>query len=190
MRARTALVALATGAFAISGHTSARAQVDLTSTTTAAESTTTTAALVATSSLALTVPVTANLSTGIGAGGGPLVATLGTVAVVDSGGIVPRAWTATVSATDFTTGGGASTIPKALVAYASGPAASVTAGATAVPGQPDVSAPTPLQTPVVAFSGTGTTVESTVMWNPTLVITFPPNLVAGEYQGTITHSVA
>lgn len=188
MRGRRLLVALAVGAFATSGYASASAQIDLTTTT---ESTTTTAAAqLATSSLALTVPGTANLSTGIGAGAGPLVASLGTVAVIDSGGVVSRVWTATVSATDFTTGAGASTIPKALVAYASGPATSVTAGAVAVPGQPDVAFPVALETAVVAFEGTGTTVESTVTWNPTLVITFPPNLVAGEYQGTITHSVA
>lgn len=160
-------------------------------TTTESTTTTTTAAPVAaSSSLAMTMPASANLSTGISAGGGPLVAALGTVTVVDSGGVVPRTWAATVSSTDFVTGAGASTIPKALVGYASGPATSVSTGAVAVPGQPDVALPVALATPIVAFTGTGATLETSVSWNPTLVVTFPPNLVAGEYQGTITHSVA
>ena len=71
--------------------------------------------------LSITVPASANLGSAA-AGAASLNGTLGNVTVTDQrGGLLPL-WTATVTATDFTTGGGSADekVVKANVSYASG----------------------------------------------------------------------
>ncbi|MER6176391.1 hypothetical protein [Streptosporangium sp. NPDC001681] len=139
--------------------------------------------------LSITVPASANL--GSGAAGGTISASLGTVTVVDSRGGMPT-WTATVSATNFTTGGGspAQTITKADVSYWSGPATGSSGGGNRTPGQATAAQAVPLSASVTAFSGRKALgVTNSTSWGPTLVVTLA-TAVTGAYTGVITHSVA
>ncbi|GIH48211.1 hypothetical protein SAMN05421833_10851 [Microbispora rosea] len=139
--------------------------------------------------LTITVPGSVNL--GSGARGGTLSASMGTVTVADSRGGVPP-WTATVSATNFTTGSGTptQTITTANVAYWSGPVTASSGPGTRNPGQATAAGRVALTSPVVAFSGRKQAVPMSTSWQPTVVITIPSNTAAGVYTGTITHSVA
>ncbi|WP_432870723.1 hypothetical protein [Microbispora rosea] len=139
--------------------------------------------------LTITVPGSVNL--GSGARGGTLSASMGTVTVADSRGGLPP-WTATVSATNFTTGSGTptQTVTTANVAYWSGPVTASSGPGTRNPGQATAAGRVALTSPVVAFSGRKQAVPMSTSWQPTLVITVPSNTAAGVYTGTITHSVA
>jgi hypothetical protein len=59
-----------------------------------------------------------------------------------------------------------------------------------VPGQPDASSARSLALPRVAFSAVASAGGTSATWNPGLVIVLPSTAVAGQYHGTITHSVA
>jgi hypothetical protein len=139
--------------------------------------------------LTITVPDTAAL--GGAAPGGTISASLGTVTVTDNRpGIA--GWTATVSATTFTTGGGtpAQTISNSAVAYWSGPATASSGGGVRTPGQPTAAQRVPLSGTVTAFTASKAVGTTLTNWAPTLVITIPSSAVAGTYTGTITHAVA
>lgn len=142
--------------------------------------------------VSITAPTSAPLGT-VAPGSTTLSAPLGTVKVTASGilGLFPS-FTATVTSTTFTTGGAttAETIPKTSIAYWSGPVTASSGAQTAVPGQLTALQAVPLSTPKTAFASTGTVLTITTSWNPTIVITIPPNAVAGPYTGTITHSAA
>lgn len=141
--------------------------------------------------LSITVPSSANL--GSGAAGDTISASLGEVTVVESrpGN---RNWTATVSATDFTTGSGlpAQTITKANVSYWSGQITDSSGTGNRIPGQPTAAQRVPLSTSVTAFKGSKGPgqAELSTTWEPTLVITIPAAAATGTYTGVITHSVA
>ncbi|MEU7915371.1 hypothetical protein [Microbispora bryophytorum] len=139
--------------------------------------------------LTITVPGSVNL--GSGSRGGTISASMGTVTVTDSRGGIPP-WTATVSATNFTTGSGtpAQTITTANIAYWSGPVTASSGVGTRNPGQPTAASRVTLTSPVVAFSGRKQATPMSTSWQPTLVITIPSSAAAGVYTGTITHSVA
>jgi hypothetical protein len=139
--------------------------------------------------LTITVPTSVNF--GAGSRGGSISASLGTVTVVDSRGGIPP-WTATVSTSDFTLSGSpAQIIPKANIAYWSGPATVSTGGGTRVPGQATAAQKVTLSSSAIAFSGRKTAVvPQTTAWEPTIVITIPSSAVSGNYNGTIIHSVA
>ncbi|GIH61028.1 hypothetical protein [Microbispora siamensis] len=139
--------------------------------------------------LTITVPGSVNL--GSGARGGTISASMGTVTVSDSRGGIPS-WTATVSATNFTTGSGTptQTITTANVFYWSGPVTASSGVGTRNPGQPTAANRVALASPVTAFSGRKQATPMSTSWQPTLVITIPSNATAGVYTGTITHSVA
>ena len=134
--------------------------------------------------LTITAPATAAL--GSAAPGGTLSAALGTVQVTDGRGFGAD-WTATVSATDFTTGDStpAETIPAANATYTitspttTGPATFTHATTITLSGTP--------QTVITATSVDGNT---TVTWNPAIQITIPPAAIGGAYTATITHSVS
>lgn len=142
---------------------------------------------------ALLAPVvTAPASANIGAAqpGNTTTVQMGQVKVTSSG--VMR-WTATVSATNFTTGAGSpgQTIARGNLSYWSGPIVTKTGPGTPVPGQPTSADKVPLDTARTAFMySTVNTNSSTVIWQPTLVMTVPASAVAGTYTGTVTHSVA
>lgn len=137
----------------------------------------------------ISLPSTAAL--GSAAPGGTVSAAVGSVTVSDGRGLATSTWTATVSATSFTTGGGtaAETITTSNVSYWSGPATSTNGTVTASPGQSDASARQTLGSSRSAFASTGNGNSST-SWSPTVVITIPAAAVAGTYTGTVTHSVA
>lgn len=141
--------------------------------------------------LAITVPTSSNLGSA-SITSASLSSQLGTVTVSDDRKL-GLSWTATVSCTDFKTGGGTApeTIPKVFLSYWSGPATATSGLSVAVPGQLTASLATNLGTSRTAFSATGIAlVTNSASWNPTLIVNVPAGIVAGTYTGTITHSVA
>lgn len=141
--------------------------------------------------LSITVPATASLgSRAVGAG--TLTADLGTVTVTNSALI--GTWTATVLATDCTTGGGSANeaISRAALSYWSGPA-TATSGSVSVatPGQATALQAVSLSTSRTAFTAlTIDPLSGSVSWQPTLSVTIPAASVAGTYTCVVTHSVA
>ncbi|XVQ85665.1 hypothetical protein ACQP2K_43945 [Microbispora siamensis] len=140
--------------------------------------------------LEITVPGSVNL--GSGPAGGSISASMGTVTVTDTRGGNPP-WTATVTATNFTTGAGSpsETIPNSDIAYWSGPVTAASGAGTRSPGQLTAAQSVPLSSAVTAFSGhkTGEDLYS-VSWAPTLVVTIPAAAAPGVYTGVVTHSVS
>lgn len=132
-------------------------------------------------------------SKALGAGGpnGTITSQLGAVTVSDARGALNGSWTAAVSATDFTTGGGtAETIPKANVSYWSGLATASSGIGVFTPGQATAANAQALGVSRTAFSATAVTGNNSVTWNPTIVVNVPAAAVAGDYAGVITHSVS
>ena len=119
--------------------------------------------------LTITVPASAALPSA--SPGGTTAAKLGTVTVTDNRGTATASWTATVTATTFTTGGGTApeTIPLTRTAYWSGPATATTGTGTLTPGQPNAAAAVNLTAPRTAFSLTGGSPVNSASWNPTLL---------------------
>ena len=136
--------------------------------------------------LTITVPSATNLGT-VTAGTTSITHQLGAVTVDTF--LVPLSWTATVTATNFTTGTGPSTvtIPKASIRYSPGAVTASSGVAVRTPGAPSQSLSGVV--PVTAYTAVAV-VSSSTTWNPTIVIAIPTASVAGTYTGTITHSVA
>ena len=149
---------------------------------------TTTTFTLAGNGIAVSVPATANLSSAASTliGVTSLSGSLGSISVSDSRGGLAVAWTATVSSTDFTTGGGGTnkTITNTNVGYTPGTVTGTGIGVAA--GTPAPSLAT--SAPVVA--ATGVTGAESASWNPTVTVTVPSNVIAGTYTGTLTHSVS
>jgi hypothetical protein len=92
---------------------------------------------------------------------------------------------ATVTSTNFTTGGATATetVLASDVTYWSGPATPPTTGSgTFTPGQVNAAAAVPLSTavPVTAFTHTGGTGNNAALWNPTLDVAVPLANQAGS----------
>jgi alpha-tubulin suppressor-like RCC1 family protein len=140
--------------------------------------------------LTITVPSAAALPSV--APGNAATAQLGPVTVTDSRGLGTASWTATVTATPFTTGTGITlvTIPLSQVTYWSGRATATSGSGTFTPGQPAAASAVSLSTPAVAFTLTGGSGVNSASWDPTLSIAVPVSAVAGTYTATITHSVS
>lgn len=140
--------------------------------------------------LGLSITVPASVSLGSAAPGGTITAYLGPVKVDDTG--VVANWTATVTATNFTTGAGApaQTIAKGSVSYWSGPFTAKTGTGTATPGQATAAQAQSLSASRTAFTLAGGLLVTSVTWNPTLIVSVPASAVGGAYTGTVTHSVA
>ena len=119
-------------------------------------------------------------------------AQLGAVTVTDSRGGLNGAWTATVSSSDFVTDEAASsnTIAKANVEYMSGPVVP-TGGAATVAGT-GLGGLVPVALDVARTAAEASSIIGAVSasWDPTVTVTVPNNVVAGDYTGTVTHSVA
>ena len=154
-----------------------------------AEDTETTFVLTAAGGLSISVPVATELSAGTATNAGTLSAQLGAVQVTDNRGALLGSWTASVTATDFTTGTATAdeTIPSANISYLSGAATAVTGVAVFTPGQV---VPEALSAPRTAYAATATVGNNSATWNPTITITVPSDAVVGTYEGTITHSLA
>jgi uncharacterized repeat protein (TIGR01451 family) len=135
--------------------------------------------------LSISAPATADL--GAAAPGGTASAGLGIVRVTDNrAGLA--GWTATVSSTDFITGGGtaAETIPVHDVLYLINGFASTTGSATFTRA-PMTGLSTAAQAVVTATNVHG---DNSVTWNPVIRVSVPSGAVAGTYSATITHSVS
>jgi hypothetical protein len=123
--------------------------------------------------------------------GGEISGAMGVITVNDERASPTPDWTASVIATDFTTGGAddpGEIVPVASITYTSG---TVTPGAGQT-GTCAGSAEAALDdtTPLPVVTHTGGTGNNTCSWNPTLTITLTNSNVAGTYTGTVTHSVA
>lgn len=147
--------------------------------------------LTAAGGLSISVPASVDLGSAA-TNDGTLSSQLGTVTVTDERGVLTGSWTATVSATDFTTGGATAdeTIANASVDYWAGLATSTSGTVVATPGQATALDAQSLDVSRTAFSATGIVGNNAVSWNPTLVVNIPSDSVVGTYTGTVTHSVA
>ena len=144
-------------------------------------------------SLSVSVPASATLSSAATAvGTTSLTGSLGEVDITDARGALVANWTASVDGSDFTTGTGeveaAELIPDDNVSYWSGVASSTGAG-TAAGAQPLAANAQHLGQQRTAATGVFVG-NNTASWTPTLIVSVPAGNVAGEYTGTITHSVA
>jgi hypothetical protein len=152
---------------------------------------TTTTFAVTGGALAITVPPS-TVSLGSGTPGSQITAQLGAVQVTDARALLAAAWTSSVTATSFTTGGGTGpeTIPNSAVSYWSGPATATTGFGTFTPGQANAAAAVTLATSRTAFTLSSGVGDNSATWNPTLIVSVPAAAVVGTYTGTVTHSVA
>ena len=145
-------------------------------------------------SAALSISVPQAVHLGSGPVGATLNAKLGEVTVSNKSmvGLI-SGWTATVTATGFTSGSGspAETIAASRISYTSGVATKKLSldAAVCTPGQLDAA---DLSRPRTAFTCTSLVSlgSTSLSWNPTITIAVPADAIAGEYTGTITHSVA
>ncbi|KPM56454.1 hypothetical protein CcI49_01495 [Frankia sp. CcI49] len=145
----------------------------------------------ASAALNITVPTAKDLGSRQ-VGTGTLTAALGTVTVTSTN--LVGTWTTSVSSTNCTTGAGGSqqTVLNSNLSYWSGPVTATT-GLLSVttPGQATAANAVTLSTTRTAFSAvTLNVLQSTVSWNPTLIVNVPSSVVAGMYTCTVTHSVA
>jgi uncharacterized repeat protein (TIGR01451 family) len=140
---------------------------------------------VVTGVLSISAPGSADLGTA--APGRTASARLGTVQVTD-GRAGLTGWTATVSSTDFTTGGGkaAETIPAADILYSISGFASTTGSAT-LTRTPGTNLSAALQAVAQATNVHG---DNSAAWSPLIQVAVPSGAVAGTYSATITHSVS
>jgi hypothetical protein len=141
--------------------------------------------------LTITVP-DGPVSVGSGTPGNAVSGQLGGVTVSDQRAILAATWTASVTSTDLTTGGGtaAETILKSALSYWSGAATATTGTGTFTPGQANAGASQTLGVSRTAFAKTTGSGANTATWNPTLVVNIPSANVVGTYTGTVSHSVA
>ncbi len=147
-----------------------------------AADTTTTFSLTA-GGLSVSAPSSAALSSAA-TGSTTLSGSLGTVQVTDARGGT-AGWSASATSSSFT-GTGLSVIANSAVDYSTGLA---TTSGTVV-ATSGAATPTAMGSPVTAFTGTVVEGNNTVSWAPTLRVNLPSNALAGNYSGTITHSVS
>ena len=137
--------------------------------------------------LSISAPASAD-DIGAAAPGGTVSAALGVVQVTDNRASLAVNWTATVSSTDFTTGGGtaAETIPVDDVQYSISGFTATTGSATFTP-----TAVTDMSTaPQTVVAATNVLGDNSASWDPGLHIAVPSEAVAGTYAATITYSVS
>jgi hypothetical protein len=138
--------------------------------------------------LFVSAPVTADLGSGVAANSNAAFSgQFGDVFVIDDRAALEVGWSATVSGTDFTTGGGTGpeTIPAADLQYQPGPIVQSNGNAVFQPGN-NVA----LDPGGVVMSATCGAGSNAVDWNPTITLHPTNTRVAGVYSGTITHSVS
>jgi hypothetical protein len=134
---------------------------------------------------ALSISAPSSKDLGSAAAGGSVSAQLGTVTVTDDRNILLANWNASISTSPFQTGKGspAETIPGSNLTYLAGPVVSVVPGVY-------------VATPIPSVNGSGIVMtgagagSNTVSWNPRITVTIPATAYAGDYSGTITHSVS
>jgi hypothetical protein len=146
---------------------------------------------VTTGMLSMTVPDSANLSTGTGAPGTTISGALGNVTVTDDRALLTAAWTVTAAETNWHRVGGTSTpaeiIPASRATYDPG---DITTTGT-ITAAPDSTPPIALGNGAVAVvQGTAGIGNNTATWDPTIAVAIPAGTVGGDYTGTLTQSVA
>lgn len=141
--------------------------------------------LLTSGSLTISQPASASIGSAA-VGSTSLTGKLGTVTVTDGRGLLTASWTATVTATNFTTGGGSTyeTVTSANISYSAGVATSITGVGTFTPG---TLASLASSGTAGIWAGAG---SNSVSWNPSITFTLSASQIAGTYSGTITHSVA
>jgi len=135
-------------------------------------------------SLSITVPPTADLGSRTNTVlSGSISGSLGEVQVNDArSAAAGSGWVASVISTAFTPDTGP-TIGAASVGYTAGPIVKVgTATFTA-------NDPANLTGASAAVTATGITGDNSATWSPTINVAIAGGKAAGEYEGTITHSV-
>lgn len=136
--------------------------------------------------LSITVQDTATLSIGASALIMPDASgQLGSVTVNDLRAAANASWTASVLSSAFTNG--TTTVAPTGVSYNSGAATGTTGSGTRT-----VNSGTFVddETEMTAFSLSDGVGNNSTTWNPTVTVDLPNDATAGEYSGTITHSVA
>ena len=135
--------------------------------------------------LSITAPISADLGSTVP--GGSISASLGTLQVTDNRGFGAD-WTATVSATGFTTGSGTAqqTIPASDAFYDITGFSSAIGSATfsTVP-ETNLSAD-----PQSVVSATNVGGATSATWDPLIDVNVPATAVVGQYTATIVHSVS
>jgi hypothetical protein len=141
---------------------------------------------VADDTLSITVPASADL--GSAAPGGTVSAGLGDVQVTDNRAGLAADWTATVSSSDLTTGGGTApeTIPAADALYLISGFTATAGSATFTPA-PSTTLSASAQAVVTATNVQG---DNSVSWDPVMQVSVPSGAIAGPYSATITYSVS
>jgi hypothetical protein len=140
----------------------------------------------------LTIVPVGPVSLGAAAPGGTITVQLGAVQVSDLRALPAAARTASVTSTNFTTGGGtpAETVANTGVSYWSGAATAATGTATFSLRQAAAADAQALGTSQTALAATAGVGDSSATWSPALVATPPAQALAGTYSATVTHSVA
>lgn len=140
----------------------------------------------------LSIAAPDSVDLGPGTPGTSLSAALGTVTVTDQRGEFGASWGATVTSSDFTTGGATQpeTVPANAIDYWSGPVTGTVGEGLFLPGQAAAENAVPLGEPREAFSKSGGDGGNAASWVPSINIQIPMSAVAGGYTGTVTHSVA
>jgi hypothetical protein len=167
-----------------SAGTAAPAALAYSSSPSATDPNTTVTFSVSSGVLSMTAPVTGNLGTN--GPGTTISGQLGAVIVTDNRALLSAAWTATASASAWTTGAGTlpETIPAGDVVY--DPGTISTTGTITAGGTPITLSAT--ATPVV--TGTAGIGDNSATWFPTLSVAVPAAAVVGSYTGILTHSVS
>jgi hypothetical protein len=134
--------------------------------------------------LTMTAPTAVDL--GGGAPGTTIAGPLGTVSVTDDRALLSATWTATASASDWTTGAAtpAETVPVGDVGY--DPGTITHTGTVITTGTPITLSATPAPD-VTATAGVG---DDTATWDPTLSVHVPASAVGGTYTGTLAEAVS
>ena len=138
---------------------------------------------------ALTVSAPASVDLGsVDTGSASIADQLGPVTVTDLRGALESDWTASVSASAFTTGTATAheTVAASDVDYLSGSATATTGLGTFTAG----GAQTDLSADRLAFEQAGGTGNNSATWNPEITLNLSASQVAGDYTGTVVHSVA
>jgi hypothetical protein len=134
--------------------------------------------------LTMTAPVTAAL--GSGAPGTTIDGVVSPITVTDDRAALNAAWTVTVAATDWTTGGGTApeTIPAGDATY--DPGTITTTGDVTTAG----SSITLSNSPQTVVSASDIDGDNTATWSAAVDVAVPAEAVSGTYTDTLTHSVS
>jgi hypothetical protein len=124
---------------------------------------------------------------GAGVTGGTLTAGLGAVTATDNRAALGAGWTASASLSQSFVNQDIPGAPEIdTVTYSPGLATATTGQAAFAPGLPGALT----STGMTAYSAVTSVGNNSATWNPTITVTIPPQAIAGDYSGIITHSVS